>query len=129
MQDEFFFGPYERILNIGDTQNMTYRESDPGPFYLTPEQKQQQKFTRTIPGQFVSKSKTKGELMQELAEKNIDCTIGNNFAKIKELCETNNIDLKHAPQPKTIQGCKQIIFSFQVHIPVNSQTLSKINIV
>ena len=66
IKDVSYFGSFERTLNVGDTQFMQYKDDDEGPFYLTPEQRQQQKHDRTIHNEFVTKAKTKAELVTEL---------------------------------------------------------------
>ena len=34
----------------------------------------------------------------------VECTFGTNFDKVRQLCNQNNIPLKHPPQPKVLKG-------------------------
>ena len=104
MKDVSYFGSFARTLNVGDTQFMQYKDDNEGPFYLTPEQRQQQKHDRTIHNEFVTKAKTKAELVTELQNVKVECTFGTNVDKVRQLCNQNNISLKHPPQPKVLEG-------------------------
>ena len=104
MKDLTFFGPHSRILKLGDTQHMVYQDSDTGPFYLSSQEKKKQKYDQAVPGKFIQRNKTKVELVKELTIKNINCTVGTVFEKVKKMCTDNNVDLKCAPEPKVIEG-------------------------
>jgi hypothetical protein len=48
MQEDGYLGPYTRKLNVGDIQEMSFSETDEGPYYLTESQRQSRKWDRVI---------------------------------------------------------------------------------
>ena len=58
-------GPYQCVLQVGDTQSMCFKESDDGPFYLHPDEHLKSKYD-TLKGETKTMLKTKKELKSEL---------------------------------------------------------------
>ena len=64
-------GNYQAQLSIGDTQELSFKEGDDGPFWMTPQQQLENKFDQLL-GTYTEKERTKVELLVELRKKGID---------------------------------------------------------
>jgi len=87
-------GEYETNFNIGDEQDMVFKEGDDGPFWLTPEEKIQTK-NDTYSGPVIKKDLSKCEMLVELRKSGYD-TSKKRYLKdeLLELCKLQNIDTK-----------------------------------
>jgi hypothetical protein len=46
MSDTGYLGPHSPVLKVGDTQSLIFKDEDSGPWYLSPEEKEQQRHNR-----------------------------------------------------------------------------------
>ena len=101
MKDETYFGIYDRILNVGDIQQMVYRENDIGPFYLSLEERQASKYD-VVTNEVTTPYLSKKELIEQLKRKNISDPKGNT-KQLREKC--NELDLPiRKNEYKVIEG-------------------------
>jgi hypothetical protein len=84
-----FLGPYARQLHPGQTQHLVFRESDVGPFWMTPAEKTLNRHDR-VDGDLSMKERTKAELIIDLQGKGIS-TKGKNKEELVALCASNEI--------------------------------------
>ncbi len=54
-QEQGYLGNYSRTLMPGDIQKMTFQPGDDGPFYLTPEQREERREDKMVPNKMVKK--------------------------------------------------------------------------
>lgn len=113
--DASYLGPFQhsKKLNIGDIQHMTYSVNDTGPYYLTPEECEKQKFDRVV-GTKLQKY-TKPDLIMKLKAKGVRNPKGG-MKKLQKMCKANdiaitrevpNIDEGWLDKPK---GALQVLF-------------------
>ena len=48
IENESYLGPYERVLNVGDVQSMTFNDTDIGPIYMTEQQRMLRKYDKLL---------------------------------------------------------------------------------
>jgi hypothetical protein len=83
-----FLGPYQRTLQIGDTQRMYFTSDDAGPFWLTPEQRERKRFDVVKEGT-KKRRLTKKELEEALQAKGVIAS--GQATDLKKLAENNGI--------------------------------------
>lgn len=97
-------GPHNPILTIGEIQHMVFRECDPGPFYVSDDQKAATKYDVTLTNETIKRKKVKAELLVELRKAGYDTTKKRYLvSELEALCRERNIPLT-ADEPKVIQG-------------------------
>ena len=71
IENDNFLGPYQPQckLQVSQTQNMTFKENDIGPYYLTPQQRLEQRFDRVTGTKTIKL--TKPQLIIKLKEKGV----------------------------------------------------------
>jgi hypothetical protein len=129
-----YLGTHDLKLRVGDTQSFVFTDQDEGPFYLSPEEREQRKFDRPT-GKTRNVWKTKQQLIQELKDKGVPLERGKSH-KLEELqgfARSHNIPLKQTVdvviegwvgKPK---GLLQILHERGLIDPVNWQTLYTVN--
>jgi hypothetical protein len=129
-----YLGTHDPMLRVGDTQSFVFTEEDEGPFYLTPEERQQRKYDRPT-GKTRNVWKKKQLLVQELRAKGVPLERGMSH-KLEELqgfARSHGIPLKQTidvvdegwvGKPK---GLLQILHERGLIDPVNWQTLYTVN--
>lgn len=87
-------GTFEAKIAVGEEQQMVYTESDEGPFYLSPSEREAKKRNRNT-GRTITKKRRKAELQDDLKAKGINSR--GTLIEIQKLCEENSIaiDMNH----------------------------------
>ena len=85
-----FLGPYNHTtkLKVGDTQQMTFSYTNPGPFYLSEEEQAATRFDKIIGTKMEKYSKY--DLFLKLKAKGIKNPKGGT-KKIQQLCKSNGV--------------------------------------
>ena len=83
-QTNGYLGPYQRILEVGDEQHMVFQEGDNGPFWMTPQEREDTKIS--VYDEPHDKAKTKGELLEKIRFSGEDMS-GLKSKKVSELQE------------------------------------------
>ena len=92
IKSQEFLGPHlPRPLTVGTTQRMFYLPTDMGPFHLSAERKEQNKFDRRT-GNVVKKKRNKNELQNLLQQKKVSAK--GNAAAIQQLAKNQDIPLE-----------------------------------
>ena len=97
-----FLGPYPRILEPGQTQQLVFTETDLGPFWMTPDDRIQNRLDQ-VDGDPLSIRRNKSELILELHSKGITGTKGKNKKELVALCNSNGIPIVRE-EPKVKEG-------------------------
>ena len=63
--EDGFLGPFEQVLNVGETQRFCFGPGDAGPFWMTDEQREETRLDRPIDGA-TPKARSKRELYDAL---------------------------------------------------------------
>ena len=94
-------GPFNPTLSVNDTQQMVFKHSDKGPFYLKhPKETKTTKFT----GKRVKRKKKKLELLDELRQKKgFVATKWLSMTDVEKICERKGI-LTEVSEKEMIQG-------------------------
>ena len=92
IDNETYLGPYNHTnkLKVGQIQHMNFTQTDDGPFYLSPQQRQEQRHDQTTGNKTIKL--TKPELITKLKEKGVSNPKGGT-KKIHKLCKTNKVDI------------------------------------
>ncbi len=69
-QEKGYLGAHLRTLRPGDIQKMAFQDSDDGPFWMTPIEREQRRFDIILPGAKMRRF-TKAELLVRLQEKGV----------------------------------------------------------
>jgi hypothetical protein len=125
-----YLGTHDPKLRVGDTQSFVFTDQDEGPFYLTPEERQQRKFDRPT-GKTRNVWKKKQQLVEELKAKDVPVERGMSH-KLEELqgfARNNGIPLKKTNNVVDegcigkAKGLLQILYERGLIDPVNWQTM------
>lgn len=94
LQDEGYLGPHSPILKAGDTQSLVYLESDSGPWYLSPEQRQSQRHDRPT-GRSKRVERSKKVLVECLRAAGVTLQQQRGYTRkeLQEFAKNNGIDL------------------------------------
>ncbi|KAI2501400.1 hypothetical protein MHU86_13067 [Fragilaria crotonensis] len=93
LQDEGYLGPHSPILKAGDTQSLVYLESDSGPWYLSPEQRQSQNTTDPLVEANVSKDQRRYLWSVSVLGVTLQQQRGYTRKELQEFAKNNGIDL------------------------------------
>ena len=86
-------GTYHPTLQVGSVQKMHFVNQDEGPFWLTEQQRQQQKYNQPL-GTQTEKEKTKAELLVDVRMSGFDTSKRRYLKKeLQEICTARNIPL------------------------------------
>lgn len=99
-----YLGPYDRVLNVGDMQQMVFQEGDDGPFWMSSEERETKK--HSVLGEPKTKDKTKDELLRELREKGVQQTglRQKKVADLREMASNKGIEITKVVQEETVKG-------------------------
>ena len=104
-----FLGSYPRILEPGQTQQLSFTENDIGPFWMTPDERILNRLDQVLDCDPAATTRTnvvprnKSELILELHGRGIK-TKGKNKKELVELCLSNNIPINRNLAPKIKEG-------------------------
>jgi hypothetical protein len=70
-KEEGYLGPFKRQLEPGAIQSMVFKATDEGPFWMSPEEREEKRHDREVEGQTKTKKLNKRELALKLQEKGI----------------------------------------------------------
>lgn len=91
-REDGYLGSFPRILEPGDTQCLVFKESDPGPFWLSDAEREECRHDRRY-GSFKDVKLTNAEMTQQLADRGI--LEGNdtlrNTRQLRSLCSQHGI--------------------------------------
>ena len=96
-----FLGPYSHILETGQTQRLTFVETDIGPFWMSTNDRILNRHDQ-IEGDPLIVQRNKSELILELHSKGVQ-TKGKNKKKLVNLCQNNSIPIT-CKVPKIKEG-------------------------
>jgi hypothetical protein len=88
-REEGFLGPFQRHLQVGDTQHLMFQPTDTGPFWMSEEKKEATRHD-VVYGEPNKLQRNKSELIADLQGKSIN-TKGFNKKELVKLCEKNDI--------------------------------------
>ena len=107
------YHPYDHkdgspVLEKGDTQAMVFQPTDAGPFWLSPQERDERRTTQVIPDPNGEKrDRTKQEMYDELLAKGIQlkCKFLNKFThpELQDLCRKHDIEIQKVKE-KVING-------------------------
>lgn len=95
-QEEGILGPFPRKLAVGDVQDMVFRETDDGPFWLSPTERLAKRLDSTRENTEEVREKTKAMLYDELKARGVSLPKYKNKitkASLRDLAAANNIPL------------------------------------
>ena len=95
-----FLGPHSPSLSVGDTQSLIYKESDAGPWYLNPNQREVQKHDRPT-GKIKVVEKSKKQLLEALKDRGVSLQQRDFTKKELQVMATNN-NIEIAARKETI---------------------------
>jgi hypothetical protein len=102
-----FLGCYPSILEPGQTQHLSFSETDIGPFWMTPDERTLNRLDQIIDSSDSATAKVvpknKSELILELHGKGIK-TKGKNKKELVGLCVNNSIEINRGDTPKIKEG-------------------------
>ena len=101
-QREGYLGPYPSTLTPGETQYMVFREGDPGPFWMEPQEREATRKDKIIENTMIRRPFTKAELTLKLQQ--IGAAVPGNMKQIKKACVDRGIPLVDNATPKVIPG-------------------------
>ena len=85
-EERGYLGSFNRKLNPGDTQHFIFSETDEGPFWMNPLEREERRHDKIMEGQFLKRKLSKDELIQRLQAKGVSATgnikISPNFAEL-----------------------------------------------
>ena len=90
-------------LQIGDIQSMQYSEDDTGPFYLTPEEREQRKLDHISNTDKEKKKYTRSQLIKVIKQKSPLTKPRGNLKEIQDLCVQLNIPIEFE-RNKVVEG-------------------------
>ena len=84
-QDVGYLGPHEKILEIGDEQNMVFQEGDDVSLWTTPQKRSAMKFSQYYVPQLTDKKQA--ELLGYLKSAGVNISIlkGNKVGELKDI--------------------------------------------
>ncbi len=85
IKENDYLGPYNWMLRVGDVQKMCFQSTDDGPFWMTPEEKEQTREDIIILSETKICKYTKDELKCVLEAKGV--LVKGNLANLKSACE------------------------------------------
>jgi hypothetical protein len=88
-----FLGPYPRILSPGQTQQLVFSDTDEGPFWMTQDDRIQNRFNQNDGADPLIVQRNKSELISALHGKGITNTKGKNKKEIVAMCNSNSIPI------------------------------------
>ncbi|KAI2490953.1 hypothetical protein MHU86_23612 [Fragilaria crotonensis] len=97
-----FLGPYERILEPGQTQQLVFSETDTGPFWMTPNDRILNCRDQQVDGNPLIVQRNKSELILDLHGKGISAK-GKNKKELVAMCIHNDIPISR-DVPKIKEG-------------------------
>ncbi|KAI2492861.1 hypothetical protein MHU86_21674 [Fragilaria crotonensis] len=94
IQEEGYLGPYSPVLRVGDVQSLIFKDTDSGPWYLAPEQKELQRHDRQT-GRSKLVEKSKKELLRCLSDKGVTLSQQRGYTRkeLQEFARNNGIEL------------------------------------
>jgi hypothetical protein len=102
-----FLGCYPSILEPGQTQHLSFSDTDIGPFWMTPDERTLNRLDQIIDSSDSATAKVvpknKSELILELHGKGIK-TKGKNKKELVGLCVNNSIEINRGDTPKIKEG-------------------------
>ncbi|KAI2491787.1 hypothetical protein MHU86_22786 [Fragilaria crotonensis] len=89
-----YLGEHVPRLNVGDTQSFIFRADDCGPFYLSPEQREEQRHDRPT-GKFKRVERSKKMLMNALSDAGVSFQQQRSYTKkeLQDFARIRGIDL------------------------------------
>ena len=92
-QEVGYFGPHEKIIEVGDENHMLFQESGDVPFWMTPQDSVAKTFSQYDDLQL--KDKTKAELLGNIKSAGVDISVvkGNRLYKIQDISHKNTISV------------------------------------
>jgi hypothetical protein len=98
-----YLGSYTKSLQVGETQKMSFVETDEGPSYMSPTERVKRKYD-VVSGQIITRNYTKKELILKLQQHPTPVTDPRgNLTRIHEMCASKGIPI-HETKPKIIEG-------------------------
>jgi hypothetical protein len=99
-----FLGPYPRILSPGQTQQLVFSDTDEGPFWMTQDDRIQNRFDQNDGADPLIVQRNKSELISALHGKGITNTKkGKNNKELVAMCNSNSISIARE-EPKVKEG-------------------------
>jgi hypothetical protein len=95
-QEEGILGPFPRKLSVGDVQEMVFRETDDGPFWLSPAERVARRVDTTRENTEETREKTKAALYDELTAIGVSLPRYKNIitkAALRDLAAQHNLPL------------------------------------
>jgi hypothetical protein len=94
IQEEGYLGPYAPALKVGDIQILIFKETDSGPWYLPPEQKELQRHDRPT-GRSKLVERSKKVLLRCLSDKGVTLQQQRGYTRkeLQEFARNNGIEL------------------------------------
>ncbi|KAI2503269.1 hypothetical protein MHU86_11206 [Fragilaria crotonensis] len=94
IQEEGYLGPYSPVLRVGDVQSLIFKDTDSGPWYLAPEQKELHRHDRQT-GRSKLVEKSKKELLRCLSDKGVTLSQQRGYTRkeLQEFARNNGIEL------------------------------------
>ncbi|KAI2493895.1 hypothetical protein MHU86_20622 [Fragilaria crotonensis] len=103
IEREFFLGPFQRILAPGQTQQLVFTDTDEGPFWMTPDDRIQNRFDQNDGADPLIVQRNKSELISALHSKGITNTKGKNKKELVAMCNSSSIPIARE-EPKVKEG-------------------------
>jgi len=100
-QENGYLGPFKRTLKVGDVQTMRFQSTDEGLFWMTPEEKEQNRKDIIIHTKTKIRKYTKDELRGFLEAKGV--FVKGNLSALHSTCQQNGIVIKEKKN-KVIEG-------------------------
>jgi hypothetical protein len=97
-----YLGPYPTILKPGDYQSFVFVESDVGPFWLSQQEREEQRYDQVIQGTTTKRKLRKCELVKKLAEEGI--VAAGNYNAIAKIATERNVPIFEQDLPKIREG-------------------------
>ena len=85
-------GEYSPTYHVGQEQCLQFKDTDEGPYYLSPTKRHDQKYDRET-GEVRTRERTRMELVQDLKRKGFKLKSSYSKEEIKRLARQNNIPL------------------------------------
>jgi hypothetical protein len=97
-----YLGPYPKVLKPSDVQSMVFKETDAGPFWLSEQERIEQRHDQIEAGMKVKRKLKKEEIIKKPAEAGVMAT--GNYTKIQKLVLEKNIPITEENLPKIKLG-------------------------
>jgi hypothetical protein len=97
-----YLGPYPTLLRPGDYQSFIFAESDVGPFWLSEQEREEQRYDQPVQGMTTKRKLRKDELVKKLAEEGIVAT--GNYQAVVKFAKERNIPIFEEDLPKIREG-------------------------